>query len=301
MLETLRSIYNYNPLTGAITHLTHRGPKKPGDSAIATWRSRPILYIKKKPVPAATIAWLLHTGSDELFPIDTEPRTVSEWLEIERQEKKESTFTVWCKDGNLFNLAFSNLEVKQGLQPLPELGKRKRLKKVSDTGIKKRGRGWQVIVNHNGKPCNLGTFPSIYDARIARQAAMADIKAGREPIKNTRAGRPALEVGDRSIAYDIKRRLIINPLSNREDESDTQKTLDEYGVYIDDLPHRDATFDRVPVGSKFYYIGPSEINFFMKVSGNAAVTIDKTRNRWQQFKPKARVKYITEFRFINKA
>ena len=292
MLETLRSIYHYNPLTGAITHLTHRGPKKPGDSAIATWRSRPILYIKKKPVPAATIAWLLHTGSDELFPIDTEPRTVSEWLEIERQEKKESTFTVWCKDGNLFNLAFSNLEVKQGLQPLPELGKRKRLKKVSDTGIKKRGRGWQVIVNHNGKPCNLGTFPSIYDARIARQAAMADIKAGREPIKNTRAGRPALEVGDRSISYDIKRRLLINLLHPEDDDAEGTQEL---GVIIDNFEHRNTTFDKVPVGAKFFYVGAVDARFYMKVSKGAAVTIDKNRNRWQQFRPKSKVKYILSF------
>ena len=57
-IHELRSLFHYNPLTGAITYLQQRGPRKPGDPAGSTQSGIPHVYINGRQHRAAAIAWV---------------------------------------------------------------------------------------------------------------------------------------------------------------------------------------------------------------------------------------------------
>lgn len=63
-LDVVRSLLHYNPLTGAITYLQQRGPRKPGDPAGCTQSGIPQVYINGRHHKAAAVAWLLFHGVD---------------------------------------------------------------------------------------------------------------------------------------------------------------------------------------------------------------------------------------------
>ena len=285
MLETLRSIYRYDPLTGAITHLTHRGPKKPGDSAICIQSQRPTIWVAglSERWPAARLAWLLHTGEDPTPPDNEQFLSAGEWLELEKQGNNtaEERPSVWCKDGDLFNLKFSNLEINAGRQPLSKpTEKRRRAKKRSDIGIRRARGGYEARITYRGKQICVGVFLTKYEAMAARQGALAEAQAGRLPI-NTNDRRKTRTV-ERRLDYDRYYKVLVNALRMQPGDNP------DHAVVIDKFPNKFTRFANVPIGAKFFY----DTHFWIKISHLEAATCDWRPNFDRRMKPGARVQLI---------
>lgn len=84
-LPELRQLFHYNPISGAITYICDRGPRKTGDPAGSTQSGLPCVYFAGRQWKAARVAWALAHGADP-------------WPQH-----------VCCIDGNPHNLALSNL------------------------------------------------------------------------------------------------------------------------------------------------------------------------------------------------
>lgn len=76
-LDLLQSLFHYNPITGSITHLQQRGPRRPGDPAGSTQSGFPCIWAAGRQHKAAPIAWALFHGSDpspqHVIPLDGDP------------------------------------------------------------------------------------------------------------------------------------------------------------------------------------------------------------------------------------
>ena len=83
-ISELQALFHYNQLTGALTYLQQRGPRKIGDPAGSTQGNIPYLHITGRQ-PAAAGAWAMAHG------VDPSPQHVI------------------CIDGNSLNLALANL------------------------------------------------------------------------------------------------------------------------------------------------------------------------------------------------
>ena len=148
-LETIRSLLHYNPLTGAITYLQQRGPRKPGDPAGSTQSGIPHVFINGRQHKAAAIAWLLFYG------VDPSPQHVC------------------CLDLDPTNLASDNLALSddppsyrkpRGKLPRRPAWQRRDIKFVQPTGM------WSARFDKK----SLGQFCSRKEAIAARLAAMRD-------------------------------------------------------------------------------------------------------------------------------
>lgn len=76
-LELLHSLFHYNPVTGQISYLQQRGPRRPGDPAGCTQGGYPCLFIQGRHWRAARVAWALYHGADPAphhpIPVDGDP------------------------------------------------------------------------------------------------------------------------------------------------------------------------------------------------------------------------------------
>lgn len=88
-IDDLRLLFHYNPLSGAITYLCDRGPRKAGDVAGSTQSGTPHVYACGRQYKAAAVAWALAHGADP------------------------SPQHVVCRDGNPHNLALANLALSE--------------------------------------------------------------------------------------------------------------------------------------------------------------------------------------------
>lgn len=84
-LDLVQSLIHYNAITGQLTYLQRRGPRRPGDPAGSTQSGIPYVYLAGRQRRAAAVAWMLYHGADP------------------------SPQHVHCRDGNPLNLAISNL------------------------------------------------------------------------------------------------------------------------------------------------------------------------------------------------
>jgi hypothetical protein len=89
-LATLQGLFNYNPLTGSIALLCDKGAKKAGDSAIAVVRGRPEVFVDRKYVRAADIAYMLAGGE-------------------EGRQQLQGGLYACCQNADLFDFRLSNL------------------------------------------------------------------------------------------------------------------------------------------------------------------------------------------------
>ena len=292
MLETLRSIYHYDPLTGAITHLTHRGPKKPGDSAITSYRRRPVVWIDNQRWPAARLAWLLHTGEDPV--LEREHEWFRKWC---ADMDPDHAITIWCKDGDLFNLAFGNLAPREKLQPLPKKSPSRVAKRRAELGICKVDGGWRVAIQRDRKRHYVGTFDSRHEA-IAAKATAEELLADGLPADFLKTehiqrsnGKPKLKTG---LAFDRYRSLIVNYWL----ESD-QKTRDSVGVDINHFRYHGTTFGNVNLGTIFWY----EDRWHYKTSVYGAWTCDAPQgrpNKHKSIRKTARVKIVDDWQRLDR-
>lgn len=102
-LDLVRSLIHYNPITGQLTYLQQRGPRRPGDPAGSTQSGIPYLFLAGRQHKAAAVAWMLYHGADP------------------------SPQHVVCRDGNPLNLAISNLALSDDPPAYPRhKGRRRR-------------------------------------------------------------------------------------------------------------------------------------------------------------------------------
>ena len=99
-LALLRERYHYNPLTGSLTYLQSRGPRRIGDEVYLPAQGRPTICVDGQKYSAGAIVWYLHTGNDPR-PMHVHPR-----------------------DGNPLNLRSDNLFL--AAQPFTRANKRGR-------------------------------------------------------------------------------------------------------------------------------------------------------------------------------
>jgi len=88
-IAELRGLFHYNPISGSITYLQQRGPRKAGDPAGCTQTGIPHVYVSGRHHKAAAVAWALAHGADP------------------------SPQHVCCLDGNPLNLALPNLALSE--------------------------------------------------------------------------------------------------------------------------------------------------------------------------------------------
>lgn len=124
-IELLRSLFDYDPATGAITYRQQRGPRRAGDLAGSSTSGIPEVEVSGHRYRAAAVAWALHHGWDP------------------------APMHVWPRDGDIRNLKLDNLEP----QPLPFrqkyiTGKKKRYPK-SDIYFSRRYGVW--VSKYKGK------------------------------------------------------------------------------------------------------------------------------------------------------
>lgn len=96
----LRERYHYNPLTGSLTYLQSRGPRRIGDEVYLPAQGKPTICVNGIRYSAGAIVWYMHTGSDP-GPLHVHPR-----------------------DGNPLNLRSDNLFL--AAQPFARTNKRGR-------------------------------------------------------------------------------------------------------------------------------------------------------------------------------
>lgn len=102
-LDLVRSLIHYNPITGQLTYLQQRGPRRPGDPAGSTQSGIPCVFLAGRQRRAAAVAWMLYHGADP------------------------SPQHVVCRDGNPLNLAISNLALSDDPPAYPRhKGRRKK-------------------------------------------------------------------------------------------------------------------------------------------------------------------------------
>ena len=89
-LATLQGLFSYNPITGSITLLCDRGPKKAGATAIAVRKGRPTVFVDGTSYRAADIAYMLAGGEESRI-------------------KLQGGLYACCKNRDLFDFRLSNL------------------------------------------------------------------------------------------------------------------------------------------------------------------------------------------------
>ena len=261
-------IYHYNPLTGEITYIAHRGPKKAGDSAIHVQNRLPYIRAGGQYVDAARIAWYLYTNTDP-------------WAEGKY---------ITPKDGNPFNLEWSNLELSDhAFVPATEDRSARRGRRMAEAGIVRCGmRLWKARVTHKGRTYSLGSFHSKHEAIAAKRDAIAALDAGREPDKGM-DGRSRKNV-ERRIDYDRWNKLLVNGALEMQPGDNP-----DYAVVIDRLEHKNTRFANVAVGARFFY----DSHFWIKISSLEAATCDWRPNYDRKIKLEARVKLILSMRLLS--
>lgn len=147
LIDTFRSLFHYNPITGTITYLQPRGPRSAGDPAGGTNQRMPMIYVHGKHYPSAFIAWVVHYGAipspQHVIPIDGNPFNLS-----------------------LINLALSN---EPFILPAKPQGRRAGRPKWHDC-VRYSGRAQCWKAYHYGKL--LGTYETKQLAIQAKREAM---------------------------------------------------------------------------------------------------------------------------------
>lgn len=145
-LPELQQLFHYNPISGAITYLCDRGPRKAGDLAGSTQSGLPCIYAAGRQWKAARVAWALAHGADP------------------------SPQHVCCRDGNPHNLALANLALSESAprysSPRRRPGRRPGWHKRDIRLIKKTG---LFLATYNGVA--LGEFYTRKEALAARRLA----------------------------------------------------------------------------------------------------------------------------------
>ena len=148
-LERVRSLLHYNPITGELTYLQQRGPRRPGDPAGSTQGGIPHVYIDGAQRKAAAVAWLLASGADP------------------------SPQHVHCADGNPLNLALANLK----LSPDPPVYRSPRARTKKPPAVERReirfDRIQQAWKARYGR-IKLGYFGTRKEAGAARNLAIKE-------------------------------------------------------------------------------------------------------------------------------
>jgi hypothetical protein len=149
-LDIVRSLLHYNPVTGQLSYLQQRGPRRPGDPAGGTQRGFPCVFLAGQQHQAAAVAWMLYHGADP------------------------SPQHVVCCDGNQFNLAISNL----ALSPDPPVYPRHKGRRRKEPAWMKRDiryiRERDVWIAKCGRRV-LGEFMTRQEAIAARKHAAREI------------------------------------------------------------------------------------------------------------------------------
>jgi hypothetical protein len=150
-LARLQGLFSYNPLTGEITNLQDRGPKKAGSSAISRPDGRAKVFVDGKLYRAADIAYILAGGQEA-------------WDEI------TSGLYACCANRDLDDFTIENLYLDNKQQTAREIkAKPKRLtsaKRAINAGIKRRQGKWEVTV----QKAYLGRFATKEEALAAKFA-----------------------------------------------------------------------------------------------------------------------------------
>ena len=193
---------------------------------------------------------------------------------------------IWCKDDDINNLRFSNLERRDKCLGTHQPGSnnlgRRRAKRKLESGISRyRGR-WRVQVRHNGKDVYVGMFDTKAEAIVARNDFSLQVET------NGRYARPATK--RRTAEYS---RTSFNPL-NQLMWNYWLQPHDPRSTDIWHYDHINTSFNKLSVGDIFWYDG----RWWYKTSQHGAYTCDEFINRQSHkfFTPLIRVKRWTSMR-----